>query len=180
VITEAIDANSPDSLRAVFNLTSKKNANSITWGIFQRTAKQGGLGMLQTLLELGKFTINRRYYNSSAIHKVLATGVLDLVKCVLDHGADPDGPKNTESRGAVLEQPLRVAMQMNRADMVDLLLQRGATLAGHISNNEHTLMKFCREHASKLDPRIGDLIWAANVESKLPAATSCFRKDIKG
>ena len=138
--------------------------------------------MLQPLLELGKFTINRRYYNSSAIHKVLATGVLDLVKCVLDHGADPDGPKNTESRrtGAVLEQPLRVAMQMNRADMVELLLQRGATLAGHIINNEHTLMKFCREHASKLDPRIADLIWAADVESKLPTATSRFRKDIKG
>ena len=72
------------------------------------------------------------------------------METLLDFGADPDGPSltGTRFRSRISVQPLLQAVDTSRPDIVALLLERGATLAGRIINNELTLLKRCENNSS--------------------------------
>jgi len=89
----------------------------------------------------------------------IRAGRIESVLVLLELGVDPNGPTETGAafREVIVDQPLRAAMELGQADIVEVLLNAGATLAGRISNNEHALLKMCKDHPKKYGSRICEL-----------------------
>jgi uncharacterized protein len=85
---------------------------------------KGNMGIVRALVELGHANVNIKTKEEAGantpLHEASASGALDVVAYLLDHGADPLA-KNAQGR-----TPLYRAVVKNKVDVVRLLVQRGA------------------------------------------------------
>ncbi|MDQ7055090.1 MAG: ankyrin repeat domain-containing protein [Persephonella sp.] len=82
---------------------------------------EGDYNEIYRLVDLLQVNINRSYeYEGAPLHVAVKEGDAELVKYLLEKGADPNG------KGAFGETPLHIAVDRGYLDIVQLLLERGA------------------------------------------------------
>jgi ankyrin repeat protein len=143
-----------------------KGRLKVRWSTYECAMRHGSKALLP-LVQYAGLEMNQQYNKNSPLHTALENGDIEMIRLVLNLGADANGPVTSTPQDCptMLDQPLRVALKMNQPDIVELLLEHAATLGGHIANNEHTLINMCRKKRGKkqpeLDPRILELLLEA-------------------
>ena len=103
------------------------------WDHFIEACRTGHAAIVKALIEKGKFKVNKIYWQISPLNRAMHYGV-DIVGALLDAGADPNGPMNDPADDQIRARhyipPLLAAVKMNKLEVVNLLLERGAALAG--------------------------------------------------
>lgn len=106
LLDNGLDVNTPSAKGAIY---------------LNDAALKGQKKMVQLLLEHGASVTSRNQSGGTALHDAALGGNVDIVAMLLDHGAAIDD-RELES-GAT---PLMMAASMGRAEVVTLLLRRGA------------------------------------------------------
>ncbi len=89
------------------------------WALFDASAK-GDLGKVSALLEKDRRLVNAQYWYQFPIHRAVEAGHVEVVRILLEHGADPGQSRYTYDSWDKL---LLKARQMEHAEM-ELLLRR--------------------------------------------------------
>ncbi|KAF2115899.1 hypothetical protein BDV96DRAFT_599444 [Lophiotrema nucula] len=97
----------------------------ITFSTFEVACCFGDVHILAALMGKGRIQPHKIYRISSALTAAVASGNMDSVQTVLHAGANPDGP-TFSNKGAVT--PLQKAIDKNNIKMVNLLIEKGATV----------------------------------------------------
>lgn len=140
------------------------------WDHFSEACRTGHAATVKALIEKGKFKVNKIYWQSSPLNRAMYYGV-DIVGALLDAGADPNGPMNDAADDQVRARhcisPLLAAVKINKLDVVNLLLEHGATLAGGGQfDAEPELMDMAK---SLKDNRVHDRLLRAQADEKKKA-----------
>jgi len=95
-------------------------------------ASSGELATVRTLLARGALVDlgqNARKTNQSPLTAACELGHLEVARCLLDHGADPNARTDVNRFGGQrLWTPLMEAAKSGRQELIELLLERGAEL----------------------------------------------------
>ncbi|KAF6814782.1 ankyrin repeat protein [Colletotrichum plurivorum] len=84
-------------------------------------ANENGQGVMALLLSGAK--VHADDARAQALHYAALRGVLSMTTDLLDHGADPNVRSTAKFREAT---PLHFAVQVNKREVIDILLRRGA------------------------------------------------------
>jgi hypothetical protein len=167
VLKHALESDDLITVEMVLTMKTVKKPKSLRWKLLEHALRTcpASIGLLVAHGGLNP----RQPGNSSAVMELaVELGAVDLVKTMLDFGADPNIPSPTDLTIKYVHrsytQPLRIAVEAHHVDMVALLLQRGAILGGGIINNDLTLLKKAERYQ---DRRIYELLLAAQRREKL-------------
>lgn len=109
------------------------NGSKVIWDNFECALRTGYAPTIAILIEKGKFCIDRYYHDTSPLALAARYTKWDIVRELLDHGANPNGPPNPKD---TFRRPLRYAIEKQSLETVELLFNRGAKLNSCFGHGE--------------------------------------------
>jgi ankyrin repeat protein len=144
-LNEAVASQVFTIVEAVLKVRTKGCSTlKVTTEQFFRALSIGDIPTISALIRKGNVNVNRTYHGSSALNEAIIHRDGNVVRALLQHGANPDGP---EELITYKDQPLFNAIKDRCWDVVDLLLEYGATLAGH-HGDANSLLKQLEESSA--------------------------------
>jgi ankyrin repeat protein len=96
------------------------NARSLSWMLLRKADWHDDEGMRLVLEAGGDPNLMTRFGNNTLHHALERDNGVEIVRLLLDHGADPALPRHRDGRSAV-----EIATRRGRGDVLDLVEQRG-------------------------------------------------------
>ncbi|CAN9330107.1 unnamed protein product [Alternaria alternata] len=125
----AIDCQNNESLKSLLQVTAEDSPYHIVNRTFEQGCRQGSLNIVKTLLKYGQVQLHSSSNTSSALAACIRSGTVDMVREVVEAGADIDYAMTTHriARRPTIT-PLEYAIHIKKYDVVAYLVECGAKL----------------------------------------------------
>ncbi|CAN9393881.1 unnamed protein product [Alternaria alternata] len=125
----AIDCQNNESLKSLLQVTAEDSPYHVVNRTFEQGCRQGSLNIVKTLLKYGQVQLHSSSNTSSALAACIRSGTVDMVREVVEAGADIDYAMTTHriARRPTIT-PLEYAIHIKKYDVVAYLVECGAKI----------------------------------------------------